>query len=101
MKLKKGDAIKVLSGKDRAKTAKILHVYGKTGMIFAEGINLKKKHVRPKTQGKRGEIVEIPAPFPASIVMFICPSCSRPTRLGAKIEGGVKTRICKKCGAAV
>ena len=99
MKIHKGDTIKILSGKDRGKTAKVLRVDSKTGWVLAEGINLKKKHVRPRQQGKRGEVVQLPAPFPASKAMLVCPSCGKPSRASSKIEGEVKVRICKKCGA--
>jgi large subunit ribosomal protein L24 len=101
MKLKKGDQIQIISGKDRGKSAKILHVYGKESLILAEGINLKKKHVRPRTQGKRGEIVQIPAPFPSSTAMIICGSCAKPTRVGFKVEAGEKVRVCKRCSRAL
>lgn len=101
MKIKKGDTVKILSGKDRGKTAKVLHVYGKEGKILVEGMNLRKKHVRPKEQGKRGQIVEIPAALPASTVMIVCTSCGKPTRIGSMVTSGKKVRICMKCRAAL
>lgn len=100
-KIKRGDTIQIIAGKDRGKTAKVLHVYSADQKILAEGMNLKKKHVRPKQQGKRGEIVQMPAPFSASTAMVICRSCSKPTRIGAKMENGKKVRVCKKCKAII
>ncbi|KKW21506.1 MAG: 50S ribosomal protein L24 [Parcubacteria group bacterium GW2011_GWB1_52_7] len=99
MKIKKGDTIKIISGKDRGKTAKVLRVDVKAGRILSEGINLKKKHVRPKTQGKRGEIIQMPAFFPVSAAMIVCPACKTATRVGILIVGGEKKRVCKKCKA--
>lgn len=101
MKIKRGDTIQIIAGKDRGKTAKVLHVYAVDQKVLAEGVNLKKKHVRPKQQGKRGEIVQMPAPFFASTAMIICGSCKKPTRVGAKQEGDKKVRICKKCKAVL
>lgn len=101
MKIKKGDTVKIISGKDRGKTAKVLHVYGKESRLLAEGVNLKKKHTRPKEQGKKGQIVQIPAPFPSSIAMLFCPVCKKGVRVGYKDEAGKKARICKRCQTAI
>jgi len=101
MKIKKGDSVKILTGKDRGKTAKVLRAYPKVNLIVAEGINLKRKHVRPRSQGKKGEIVQIPAPFAVSVAMLICSNCAKPARIGMRFENGVKVRICKKCKAVI
>ena|SRR3989344_4958115 len=101
MKIKKGDTVSIISGKDRGKTAKVLHVYGKESRLLAEGVNLKKKHTRPKEQGKKGQIVQIPAPFPSSIAMLLCSVCKRPVRVSYKYEAGQKVRICKRCQTAI
>ena len=101
MKIRKGDTVKIISGKDRGKTAKVLHVYGKDSRFLAEGINLKKKHTRPKEQGKKGQIVQIPAPFPSSIAMLFCSTCNKAVRTGYKYESGEKVRICKRCKTAI
>ncbi|MBI3627508.1 MAG: 50S ribosomal protein L24 [Candidatus Sungbacteria bacterium] len=78
MKIKKGDTIQIMAGKDRGKTAKVLHVWPKEARLLAEGINIKKKHIRPRQEGKRGEVVEIPASFSASAAMVVCASCGTP-----------------------
>jgi len=99
MKIRKGDTVKILSGKDRGKTAKVLRVDSKKGAVLVEGMNLKKKHVRPKRQDKKGEIILIPTPFQISKAMLLCPSCKKPTRVGHKENNsGMKIRVCKKCG---
>ena len=87
MKVKKGDTILVIAGKDKGKTAKILRSFPKEGKILVEGVNLKKKHVKPKNQGEKGQVVSIPAPMNVSNTMLLCPKCSKPTRIGFKIEG--------------
>ena len=101
MKIKKGDTIKIISGKDRGKTAKVLRVDAKAGLLLAEGMNLKKKHVRPRDQGKPGEALQGPAFFTVAKAMIICPACGKPARLGARVENGEKVRVCKKCGAII
>lgn len=100
MKIKKGDIVKIISGNDRGKQAKVLAVFPEIEKIVAEGTNVKKKHVRPKQQGRKGELVRVPAPFPASRAMLVCPKCGKPTRSGYKVDTkGGKMRICGKCGS--
>ncbi len=97
MKIKKGDMVLIISGKDRGRKNKVLEVFPKEGRLIVEGINLKKKHVRPKKSGEKGQIVELPGHLDASDVKIICPKCKKPTRLGYKFEGKKKFRVCKKC----
>ncbi len=101
MKLKKGDNIKVLSGKDRGKTGKILRVDPTAGRILVEGINLYKKNRRPRRQGEKGEIIIVSRPFSASKAMLICSSCGKSARTGSRFEGEKRVRYCKKCGSAI
>lgn len=101
MKIKKNDTIKILVGKDKGKTGKILKVFPKESKVLVEGLNLYKKHVRPKKQGEKGQIILLPRQINASNVAIVCSSCGRTTRIGYKIEGKNKTRICKKCEAAI
>ncbi|MBI2055664.1 MAG: 50S ribosomal protein L24 [Candidatus Sungbacteria bacterium] len=99
MKIKKGDTVKVLSGKDRGKKAKVVRVLPKESRLVVEGLNLKKKHQRSRRQDKKGEMVLMAHPMAYSAVQLVCPSCSRPTRVGEKTgDNGRKVRICKKCG---
>ena len=100
MKIRKGDQVKIISGNDKGKQGKILSVFPDSGKIAVEGINMKKKHVRPRRQGQKGELVRIPAPFPAAHAMLVCGKCGKPARLGRLVNpSGEKVRICKKCGA--
>lgn len=102
MKIKKGDQVLIISGKDRGRTGKVLRAFPKKGKVLVEGINLHKKHIRPKREGEKGETVEIPFPLDVSNVKLICPKCKKATRVGyklEKLESGKKrkVRICKKC----
>ncbi len=101
MKLKKGDTVLIISGKDKGRTAKILKSLVKEGKILVEGINLKKKHIKPKKEGEKGQVLSIAAPLDASDVKFICPKCGKATRLGYRINNDKKNRICKKCQSEV
>lgn len=99
MRIKKGDTVKILKGKDRGKTGKVIKVDERNERLTVEGINLYKKHVRPKRQGEKGEIIEVSRPFAASKAMIICPSCGKSTRVGYRRSEGEKSRYCKKCNA--
>jgi len=98
MKIKKGDKIKVLSGKDKGKTGKVLQVFSDKGKISVEGVNLLFKNMRPKKQGEKGQKIQFPAPLMVSNTVLVCPKCGKETRVGYKIlENKNKVRICKKC----
>jgi len=97
MKVKKGDNVLIIAGKDKSRTGKIIKAFPKELKILVEGINLKKKHVRPKREGEKGQIVEVPAALDISNVKIICPKCGKATRIGYLIENKEKYRICRKC----
>lgn len=97
MRIKKGDIVKILAGKDRGKTGAVLKAFPKEERILVEGVNLYKKRVRPKRQDQKGETVLVPRPLSASNAMFLCKNCKHGTRLGVRVEGGQKIRYCKKC----
>ncbi|MDO8561084.1 MAG: 50S ribosomal protein L24 [bacterium] len=97
MKIKKGDTVRILSGKDRGKNGKVIRVLPDETRILVEGINLKKKHVRSKRQDKKGEVVLIPAFLNVSRSMLVCPNCQKPTRVASKVIGDKKYRMCKHC----
>jgi large subunit ribosomal protein L24 len=101
MKLRKGDKIQVIAGKNNGKTGKVLASFLDRNLVIVEGVNLYKKHKKAKRQGEKGETVLVPRPFNASNVMFLCTACGRPTRIGSRLEGDKKNRFCKKCGAIV
>lgn len=97
MKIRKNDQVKILSGKDRGKIGKVLHVMPKNRKAIVEGLNLAKKHSKPRRQGEKGQRVSIPAPVDTSNLMLVCPKCSKTARIGFKVSGKNKYRICKKC----
>lgn len=97
MKIRKNDQVKILSGKDRGKRGKVLHVMPKNGKAIVEGLNLAKKHSKPRRQGEKGQRVSIPSPLDISNLMLVCPKCSKASRIGFKVSGKNKYRICKKC----
>jgi large subunit ribosomal protein L24 len=101
MKIKKNDNVKIISGKDRGKSGKILRVFPKSNSVVVEGANIRKKHSRSKKQGQKGQIIQKPAPMNASNVMLVCPTCNKSRRVGYKIFENKKTRTCKKCGSEV
>lgn len=101
MKLKKGDNVLVVSGKDRGKVAKILKSFPKERKVLVEAVNLKSRHLRPKRQGEKGQIVRVPSPINIANTKFLCPKCGKAVRLGYKIEGDKKFRVCKKCKSEV
>lgn len=101
MKLKKGDNILIIAGKDKGKQAKIIKVLSDDNKIAAEGVNMRKRRQRPRKSGQKGTTVEFPASFNASNAMIVCPKCSLPTRVGYKVIDGSKSRICKKCKAEI
>ena len=104
MNVKTGDTVIVISGEGRkqkdkpAKKGKVQKVFPETGRIIVEGVNIVKKHQKPRGQGMPGGIVEREAAIDASNVMLVCKKCGRPARYGWKVNAdGSKTRICKKC----
>ena len=106
MSIKKDDLVIVLSGKDKGKQGKVLAVSPKEGKVIVEGINMIKKHVKPRQAGQQGGIVEAEGAMYACKVQVICPACKKPTRIGHKKvtnEAGKSrsVRICKECGEEI
>jgi len=99
--MKKGDNVLIISGKDKGRTGKIIRAIPKELKILVEGINLKKKHVRPKKDGEKGQIVEIPAALDISNVKIICPKCGKAVKVSYRVDKERKFRICKKCGQEI
>lgn len=97
MKVKKGDQVLIIAGKDKGRTGKVLSAFPKMGKLLIDGINQKKKHVRPRKEGEKGQVVSIPTPLQISNVKVVCPKCGKATRVGYTIEKDVKKRVCKKC----
>ena len=101
MKIRKGDTVLIISGKDRGKRGKILEVFPKERRVVIEGANIRKKHTRPKRSGEKGQIIQLPAPVDISNIKLICSKCGKTSRVGYKIVENKKYRICKKCGQEI
>lgn len=91
----------MLAGKDRGKTGKVLRVFPSEGKVIVEGLNMIKKHNRPRREGEKGQRVEVPRRIDISNVSLICPKCGKGTRVGFKVSKKDKMRICKKCGGEI
>lgn len=114
MKIKKGDKVLVISGKDRGKISDVIRALPREHKIVASGVNIKKKHQRPKSTKEKGQRLELPAPFSVSDVKLICPKCNQATRVGYRIfthqnfseknlggQAKTKRRFCKKCQSEI
>jgi large subunit ribosomal protein L24 len=99
LKIKKGDRVRVLTGKDRGKDGNVTRVLPATGKVIVDGVNVAKKHQRATKATMQGGIIDKDMPLPVANVALLCPSCGKTTRVGYKIDGdGTKVRVCKKCG---
>ena len=105
MKIKTGDNVKVLTGRDAGKTGKVIQIIfrERTGDALAvvEGVNLRKKHLRPSKRNEKGQVIELATPIHISNVMIIDPASKKPTRVGYKREGDTKKRVAKVSGAFI
>ena len=101
MNIRKDDKVVVLSGKDKGKQGKVLIADLKAAKVVVEGVNVATKHQKPRQQGQEGGIIKVETPIYVSKVQLVCPKCGKATRVAHKIEGGKKTRVCKKCGAEI
>ena len=100
MKIRKGDNVVVITGKDAGKTGKVLEVFPKTGRVIVENINIVSRHTKPRSAQDKGGIIKKPAPIEASNVMVLC-DCGKATRVAYKMVDGKKVRVCKKCGLSL
>lgn len=98
MRIKKGDNVIVITGKDKGKTGKVVQALPSVLKVVVEGVNIKKKHTRPRKSGQKGQIIEVTAPIHVSNVQIADPKTGRPARVGMKIVGDKKVRISKKSG---
>ena len=117
-KIKKGDLVQIVTGKDRVKKTKggekttktnqgkVVQVFPESGKVVVEGLNMRIKHLKPRKQGESGQKIEFPAPIDISNIMLVCPRCKKPTRVGYKLldtaeKGKKKIRICRHCQEAI
>jgi large subunit ribosomal protein L24 len=99
LKIKKGDRVEVLTGKDRGKKGEVMRAIPAEGKVIVDGVNVVKKHQRPTKATMQGGIIDKDMPIPVENVAILCPACGKRTRVGFKIGGdGAKVRVCKKCG---
>ena len=99
MRIKKGDTVQVLSGNDKGKTGEVLEVMPKTSKVIVKGINIRKKHIKPRKQGDGGGIIPVECAIFSAKVNVVCPKCNKPTKIGYEMDKDQKVRVCKKCGA--
>jgi len=101
-RLRRGDTVKVIAGKDLGKTGKVLRLIPEKGRLIVEGVNFVKKHARRTREDRAGGIHEIEASIHVSNVMLVCPKCRQTTRIGHKtLADGSKVRLCRKCGEVI
>ena len=97
-KVRKNDTVQVLSGRERGKQGKVSRVLPKEERAVVDGLNLRKRHTRPRRPGEPAGIVEFPAPLHLSNLAVVCPKCGKGTRVGFRnLEDGTKVRYCKRC----
>jgi len=101
MKIKKGDTVKILYGKDSKKTGNVVAIDQKNDKVVVEGVNIYKRHLKGDGRTRTSEILAIEKPLPISKVMLICPLCGKATRVQIKKDGKKIIRICKKCGKEI
>ena len=97
IRLKKNDVVKVITGKDRGKTGRILSIDAESMRAVVEGLNMVKKAVKQKKQNQKAGITTVEAPLALAKLMIVCKKCGA-TRIGFRIDGEKKARICRKCG---
>jgi large subunit ribosomal protein L24 len=98
MKIRKGDRVVVLQGKDRGKEGTVTFAFPADDRVIVDGVNIAKKHQKPTRSTQQGGIIDKEMPVPVSSVAIVCPACGKPTRVGHRFErDGTKVRICRKC----
>ncbi|MBA3723637.1 MAG: 50S ribosomal protein L24 [Candidatus Levybacteria bacterium] len=97
MKLKSGDTVSIVRGKDNGKQGTVQKIFTKEAKVLVEGINQYKRHLKSRTPGQKSEIITITKPLSLANVQLICPKCKKTTRVGYKLLKDDKVRVCKKC----
>ena len=99
--VKKDDAVIVISGDEKGKKGKVIRVSPNEGKVLVSGVNIVKKHVKPRKQGEEGGILSVEGAMYADKVMLYCPKCDKGVRAKHKLDGDKKVRVCAKCGAEI
>ncbi|MEK7614573.1 MAG: 50S ribosomal protein L24 [Patescibacteria group bacterium] len=101
MQIKKGDNVIIIAGKDRGKTGKVARAFPGEGRVVIEGVNMAKRHQKPRKQGTKGQVVEVAMPLHISNVMIVDPKTGKRSRIGKKLVGGKYIRVSKKSGIEI
>lgn len=97
-KIKRGDQVIVIAGKEKGKKGKVLASFAEDGQVLVQSVNLQKRHTRPNRKSPQGGIVEVEGRLPLSNVMLVCPKCGQQVRVGTKVkDDGARIRACRKC----
>ena len=100
MRIRKGDKVQVISGKDRGKQASVVRAIPSQGRVIVEGVHVAKRHAKPTRATMQGGVIDKFMPISVSSVAIVCSSCGVPTRIGMRVDDqGRKVRVCRKCGA--
>lgn len=99
LKVKKGDTVVVIAGKDKAKSGKVIAAFPNQDKVMVEGLNIAQKHQKARSVKQQSGIIKKAIPIHVSNVMLLCGTCKEATRSKIKEEDGKKLRICRKCGA--
>jgi large subunit ribosomal protein L24 len=100
MRIRKGDNVQVLSGKNRGKQGSVMKADPVSRTVIVDGANMSKRHTKPRGQTMQGGIIDKDMPLPVSAVAIVCRSCNRPSRIGVRIDdAGRKLRVCRRCGS--
>jgi large subunit ribosomal protein L24 len=97
-RIRKNDTVQVLAGKDKGKRGAVVQIYPGKDAVIVSGINIVKKAMKKRSQQDQGGIAEVEAPLNVSNVAIVCKKCGRPVKIGYKIDGDKKVRVCRKCG---
>jgi len=101
MKIKKNDEVLVTAGKDKGKRGKVDKLFPKSHKVIVGGLNISKRHLKPRGKDQPGSIIDLVKPLPVESVALVCPKCNQATRVGYKFEAGEKVRFCKKCSQTI
>ncbi len=101
LKIKKGDKVEVIAGKDRGKRGEVIAISAAKNTVTVKKINMVTRHMKPRQMGQKGERVTVEAPMNMSNVALVCPHTDKPTRVGFKVKEGAKVRVSKKSGKEI
>lgn len=101
MKIKLNDNVMIMSGKEAGKTGKIVQVFPKEEKVVVEGMHQIKKHLRAKSATEKGQVILLASPMASGKVMLVCPKCAKPARVGYKLDGDKKKRVCRRCDQVI